>query len=87
MIASSILSNTVADNRDHVYTTKKRIFDYLDSFLAPDHLEYPLPKPRTIAKSREIPIKTVYINYYRWRKLHPDDFRVKAHRKKYTGEY
>jgi hypothetical protein len=28
----------------------------------------------------------VYRGYYDWRKLHPDDFRVKAHHKKYTGE-
>jgi hypothetical protein len=73
-------------NRHYSHDLKKKLFDYLDTFLAPDHLEYPLPKPRHVSTVCNISINTVYRGYYDWRKLHPDDFRVKAHHKKYTGE-
>jgi hypothetical protein len=73
--------------RDKLKANKKKLFDHLDAFLAPDHLEYPLPKPRTIAKAHGINIHRVYFDYYTWRTLHHDDYRVKAHRKKYTGEW
>jgi hypothetical protein len=63
---------------------KKKIFDHLDTFLLPEKHEYPLPKPMAVSVCLDMPVSSVYREYRKWRALHPDDFRVLAHHRKYN---
>jgi hypothetical protein len=60
-----------------------KVFRYLDQFLAAEKAGLPLPKPRAVVRALHMNRGTVYFYYSKWRSLHADDYRVKAHRRKY----
>lgn len=65
---------------------KKKIIEYLDSFLKPELKDLALPKPRIVHAiiGEEIcGIGTIYNYYKMWRKTHLDDSRVYQHAVKY----